>query len=217
MRIQKGAFPFGTPLLGEVNMFIGLTGGIASGKSTVSKMIQAKGIPIIDADKIAREVVEPGTKALQAIIQHFGKVVLNEDGTLARKKLGSIIFEVPEERAILNQIVHPAVRNRMNELKNQMLDEGAKTIVYDIPLLFESNLFYLVDKVLLVYVDEKTQLSRLLARDQAGYNDARQRIASQMSLRDKRDKADAIIDNSFTLKETKEQLDAILKQWSIEK
>jgi dephospho-CoA kinase len=198
-------------------MFIGLTGGIASGKSTVSKMIQSKGIPLIDADKIARDVVEPGTEALRAITEHFGKAVLNEDGTLARKKLGTIIFEEPKEREILNQIVHPAVRNRMNELKTQLLDEGAKTIVYDIPLLFESNLFHLVDKVLLVYVDEETQFSRLLKRDKAGIDDAKQRIASQMSLRDKREKADAFIDNSFTLEETKKQLDVILKQWSIEK
>ncbi|WP_332689754.1 dephospho-CoA kinase [Halalkalibacter lacteus] len=198
-------------------MFIGLTGGIASGKSTVSKMIQSKGIPVIDADKIAREVVEPGTKALRAIIDHFGEDVVNQDGTLARKKLGSIIFEHPKEREVLNQIVHPAVRNRMNELKTQLLDEGARTIVYDIPLLFESNLFHLVEKVLLVYVDEEIQLSRLIERDQAGIEDAKQRIASQMLLRDKRSKADAVIDNSFTLEETKKQLDSILNKWSIEK
>ncbi|MFC0469514.1 dephospho-CoA kinase [Halalkalibacter kiskunsagensis] len=198
-------------------MFIGLTGGIASGKSTVSEMIQTKGIPVIDADKIAREVVEPGTKALQAITDHFGQGVINHDGTLARKKLGSIIFEDPNERDILNQIVHPAVRNRMEELKIKAVNEGAETIVYDIPLLFESNLFHLVDKVLLVYVDEQTQLYRLLERDQAGVEDAKQRIASQMSLLSKREKADAIIDNSFTLEETKQQLDAILKKWSIEK
>ncbi|MDT8859429.1 dephospho-CoA kinase [Alkalihalobacillus sp. MEB130] len=196
-------------------MLIGLTGGIASGKSTVSKMIQAKGIPIIDADQIAREVVEPGTKALQLISEHFGQGVLNEDGTLARKKLGAIIFEQPKERDILNQIVHPAVRNRMNELKDQYIHEGHQTIVFDIPLLYESDLFSLVDKVLLVFVDEATQLLRLVARDQAGESDARRRISSQIPLKQKRKRADAIIDNSGTIEETKNQLETIFRQWNI--
>ncbi|MFC0557900.1 dephospho-CoA kinase [Halalkalibacter alkalisediminis] len=193
-------------------MFIGLTGGIASGKSTVSKMIMEMGIPVIDADQVAREVVEPGTKALQAICQHFGSSVINEDGTLARKKLGSIIFEDRKERQVLNEIVHPAVRNRMDELKQYYLEQGETTIVYDIPLLFESNLFYLVDKVILVYVDSKTQLQRLLERDSAGMEDAKQRIASQIPLIDKRERADFVIDNSFTMEETKKQLQRIFDQ-----
>ncbi|TWI57000.1 dephospho-CoA kinase [Halalkalibacter nanhaiisediminis] len=194
-------------------MFIGLTGGIASGKSTVSNMIREKNIPIIDADEVAREVVEPGTATLQAISEQFGSSVLNEDGTLARKKLGTIIFRDPSQRDILNQIVHPAVRKRMNALKEHYVANGAKTIVYDIPLLYESNLFHLVDKVLLVYVDEETQLSRLMERDQAGKEDAKQRIASQMPLAKKRERADAVIDNSGTKEETKAQLDAILDKW----
>lgn len=197
-------------------MFIGLTGGIASGKSTVSRLIRSMSIPIIDADEVAREVVEPGTETLKAIEQRFGSVILNEDGTLARKKLGVIIFQDPVQRDVLNQIVHPAVRQRMNELKDYYLSQGAQTIVYDIPLLYESNLFHLVDKVLLVYVDAKTQLARLMERDRAGEEDAKQRIASQMPLSSKREQADAIIDNSGTIEETKAQLLEILKKWSIE-
>ncbi|GAE34101.1 dephospho-CoA kinase [Halalkalibacter akibai] len=196
-------------------MLIGLTGGIASGKSTVSQMITELSIPVIDADQVAREVVEPGTSALQAIRNHFGDKVLNEDGTLARKQLGAIIFKNPEERKVLNQIVHPAVRNRMEELKQFHLKNGEKTIVYDIPLLFESDLFYLVEKVILVYVDEDTQVQRLMNRDQAGIEDAKQRIGSQMPLAHKRDRADFIIDNSQTTEQTKEQLLFILKEWSI--
>ncbi|KHF41038.1 dephospho-CoA kinase [Halalkalibacter okhensis] len=196
-------------------MLIGLTGGIASGKSTVSLLIKGKGIPVIDADQISREVVEPGTKALQLISEHFGQSVINEDGTLARKKLGEIIFEHPKEREVLNQIVHPAVRDRMNELKEKYVEAGEKTIVFDIPLLFESDLFHLVDKVLLVYVDEWTQLKRLMERDKAGEKDAKLRIASQMPLKKKRARADAIIDNSSTVEETKRQLENILKEWTM--
>jgi len=198
-------------------MFIGLTGGIASGKSTVSKMILEMGIPVIDADQVAREVVEPGTEALEAICDHFGPTVLNEDGTLARKKLGAIIFEDPKERQVLNQIVHPAVRKRMDELKQFYLEKGETTIVYDIPLLFESNLFYLVDKVILVYVRAEIQLQRLVERDAAGMEDAKQRIASQIPLVDKRERADFVIDNSFTIEETKKQLKHILDQLVTEK
>ncbi|WP_227936630.1 dephospho-CoA kinase [Alkalihalobacillus deserti] len=198
-------------------MFIGLTGGIASGKSTVSKMIREMGIPVIDADQVARDVVEPGTKALQAIYDHFGPTIINEDGTLSRKKLGAIIFEDPKERQVLNEIVHPAVRKRMGELKQFYLDKEETTIVYDIPLLYESDLFHLVEKVILVYVDAKTQLQRLLNRDSAGLTDAKQRIASQIPLIDKRERADYVIDNSFTIEETKKQLDLVFEQLLTEK
>ncbi|GAE27913.1 dephospho-CoA kinase [Halalkalibacter wakoensis JCM 9140] len=195
-------------------MLIGLTGGIASGKSTVSSIIKSKGIPIIDADQIAREVVEPGSKTLQEIVKHFGQGILNEDGTLARKKLGAIIFNQPKERQTLNQMIHPAVRQRMQEQKEKFMEAGEKTIVFDIPLLYESDLFHLVEKVLLVYVDETTQLRRLMQRDQAGEDDAKSRMASQMPLVQKRERADAIIDNSGTIEETIKQLENILEKWS---
>ncbi len=152
-------------------------------------------------------------RLFKLITEHFGRSVLNEDGTLARKKLGAIIFQDPAQRDVLNQIVHPAVRKRMNELKDHYLADGAKTIVYDIPLLYESNLFHLVDKVLLVYVDEQTQLARLIERDQAGEEDAKQRIASQIPLAKKRERADVVIDNSGTKEETQDQLEAILQRW----
>lgn len=196
-------------------MLIGLTGGIASGKSTVSKMIEARGIPVIDADQIAREVVEKGSETLQKIVDYFGTEILNEDGTLARKKLGAIVFQDKEKREALNAIIHPAIRKRMLEKKEELLARGEKTIVFDIPLLYENNLFHLVDKVLLVYVDEKTQLKRLMERDRAGEKDAHRRIASQMPLAEKRERADAIIDNSGTIEETEKQLDAILKRWHV--
>ncbi|MCM3759680.1 dephospho-CoA kinase [Alkalihalobacillus oceani] len=178
-------------------------------------MLRSYSIPVIDADQAARDVVEPGTDTLARIVDHFGPGVLNEDGTLARKTLGAIIFQDEAERKALNAIIHPAVRQRMAEWKDDYLAQGETTIVYDIPLLFESELFYLVDKVLLVYVDQQTQLSRLMARDQAGEADARKRIASQMSLEEKRKRADAVIDNSGTKGETEAQLKEILQQWGV--
>ncbi|MBP3949734.1 dephospho-CoA kinase [Bacillus suaedae] len=196
-------------------MLIGLTGGIASGKSTVSRMIKSLGLPVIDADVIAREVVEPGTECLKQIVSHFGSEVLDSDGVLKRKKLGEIIFSDQKKRDVLNQIVHPAVRKRMNEQKEHYLASGFQTIVYDIPLLYESNLFHLVEKVLLVYVDEDTQLFRLMERDNINKEAALSRILSQQALIDKKARADAIIDNGGSILETENQLHAILKNWDI--
>ncbi|MDV2885897.1 dephospho-CoA kinase [Alkalihalophilus pseudofirmus] len=197
-------------------MLIGLTGGIASGKSTVSNWLSEHGYPIIDADKIARDVVEPGMGAYEAIVGQFGREILFEDGTINRKKLGSIIFKDEKKRSELNQIVHPAVRREMLAQKDRYEAEGHETIIFDIPLLFESNLFHLVDRVMLVYVDKQTQLNRLLDRDQAGSEDAKARIASQLPLEDKKSRADYIIDNSGSLEETFQQLKNVIQHWSKE-
>ncbi|WEG16194.1 dephospho-CoA kinase [Alkalihalophilus pseudofirmus] len=197
-------------------MLIGLTGGIASGKSTVSNWLSEHGYPIIDADKIARDVVEPGMGAYEAIVGQFGREILFEDGTINRKKLGSIIFKDEKKRSELNQIVHPAVRREMLAQKDRYEAEGHETIIFDIPLLFESNLFHLVDRVMLVYVDKQTQLNRLLDRDQAGSEDAKARIASQLPLEDKKSRADYIIDNSRSLEETFQQLKNVIQHWSKE-
>lgn len=196
-------------------MLIGLTGGIASGKTTIAKMITDLGIPVIDADRVAREVVEPGSETLAEIASYFGSTVLNEDGSLARKKLGSIIFANDQKRKALNDIIHPAIRRRMNTLKDEYIEAGMETIVFDIPLLYENNLFHMVDRVLLVYVDYDTQLNRLIARDQMGMADAKQRIQSQMPLEDKKEKADAIIYNTGTVVESKQQLYDILQSWAV--
>ncbi|ERN52508.1 dephospho-CoA kinase [Alkalihalophilus marmarensis] len=197
-------------------MLIGLTGGIASGKSTVSNWLSEHGYPIIDADKIARDVVEPGRGAYEEIVGQFGRDILFEDGTINRKKLGSIIFKDEKKRSELNQIVHPAVRREMLAQKDRYEAEGHETIIFDIPLLFESNLFHLVDRVMLVYVDKQTQLNRLLERDQAGSEDAKARIASQLPLEDKKSRADYIVDNSGSLEETFQQLQNVIQHWSKE-
>ncbi|MFV8830470.1 dephospho-CoA kinase [Alkalihalobacterium sp. APHAB7] len=196
-------------------MIIGLTGGISSGKSTVSHFISKLGIPIIDADVIAREVVEPGEEAFNQIVSHFGTQVLNEEGTIARKRLGEIIFNDEKERKKLNSIVHPAIRKRMIETKDRLFGEGHSVVVYDLPLLFESDLRHMVDKVLLVYVEEQIQLERLMARDQSSKEEALSRIQSQMPLKDKTKLADEVINNNGSIEGTEEQLRQILVKWQI--
>ena len=137
-------------------MIIGLTGSIASGKSTVSKMLQNSGYPIIDADLVARLVVEPGSETLTQIEQAFGPDVIQADGTMDRAKVGEIIFNDPASRKILNDIIHPAIRQEMLRQRQEFLEQGFKTIIMDIPLLFESRLQHLVDKILVVASRKKT-------------------------------------------------------------
>ncbi|MFD0768297.1 dephospho-CoA kinase [Bacillus sp. CGMCC 1.60114] len=198
-----------------MTVVIGLTGGIASGKSTVSQMFQGFHVPVIDADIIAREVVEPGKEAYNEIVAAFGKEVVGGNRELDRSKLGSIVFHNEEKRLLLNGIVHPAVRKEMNAQKDMYIREKAQAVVLDIPLLFESKLTGLVDKILLVYVDSETQLTRLMERNNFTEEEAKARIASQMPLEDKITLADKVINNNGTMEETKAQLSHILKEWNI--
>ncbi|SFE68721.1 dephospho-CoA kinase [Alteribacillus iranensis] len=194
-------------------MVIGLTGGIASGKSMIAEELKQRGFPVIDADNIAREIVEPGEEAYHQIVNKFGKEILQENGEIARKKLGQIIFTDESKRKQLNQIMHPSIRKRMLERKEELLEDGVKTIVFDIPLLVENKLQFMVDKVLLVYVNEEIQKERLMKRDGQGEEDALQRISSQMPLKDKKHHADAIIDNNGTKEQAIHQLERLLEKW----
>lgn len=194
---------------------IGLTGGIASGKSTVSQMFKEAGIVVIDADVIARKVVEVGEEAYEQIVQSFGKDILLPDETIDRQKLGSVVFFNEEKRLLLNSIVHPAVRKQMLKEKEEHLNNGEETVILDIPLLFESKLTALVDRTLLVYVDYETQLARLMNRNNLSNGEAEARIQSQMPLKDKIQLADAVIDNNGTIEATKDQLHEICNQWGI--
>lgn len=196
-------------------MIIGLTGGIASGKSTVSAMLKAKGYTIVDADIAAREVVNIGEDAYYGIIEAFGKEILLEDGNIDRKKLGSIVFHNTEKRLLLNSIVHPAVRNYMQKKKAEAIEDGKQTIIMDIPLLFESKLTYMVDKTILVFVDPNIQKERLMKRNHLSEEDAIARIRSQMPLKEKIQLSDAVIDNNETLEETKKQLNKIINEWDM--
>lgn len=196
-------------------MIIGLTGSIASGKSTVSNMLKELGYPIVDADLVARVVVEKGNKTLETIKVAFGEEVLSEDGTLNREKLGTIIFSSPQKRKQLNDIMHPAIREEMLRQKNDLLEAGFDTIVMDIPLLFESKLQSYVDKILVVTVTEETQLNRLMARNNYSLEEAKARIQSQLPLSIKEQGADAVIYNNGTIEYTKEQLLKILSVWKV--
>ncbi|MCP3025469.1 dephospho-CoA kinase [Halobacillus sp. A5] len=198
-----------------MGVIIGLTGSIATGKSTVSKMFNEFHIPVVDADVISREVVEIGEPAYEKIVQHFGVKVLNTDRTLDRKRLGSIVFKDKELRNQLNEIIHPEVRKQMLKQRDYYLDQGEKAVVLDIPLLFESRLTHFADRTLVVYVDEDTQLERLMKRDGSTREEAQERIRSQISIEEKAGRADKVIDNSQTIEDTFTQLKQILTEWNL--
>lgn len=196
-------------------MIIGLTGSIASGKSTVAKMLEGYHLPIVDADLVARQVVEPGTETLVKIAEAFGEDVIKKDGSMDREKVGSIIFHEPAKRKMLNDIIHPAIRVEMVRQRDEFLEQGAPHVVMDIPLLFESKLQHFVDKILVVSVKEGVQLERLMKRNDLSEEEARARIASQLPMSVKEQGADAVIYNNEDIGATARQLERILKSWEI--
>jgi len=198
-----------------MTLIIGLTGGIASGKSTVAKMFRELAIPVVDADEISREVVQVGEDAYLQIVEQFGEGILQEDKNIDRLKLGSIVFNDEAKRKLLNSIVHPAIRQRMIQKKEEYVSVGEQTVVLDIPLLFESNLTHLVHKTIVVYVDDHIQLKRLMERNGFSKEEAEVRIRAQMPLKEKVKKADAAIDNNGSLAQTKAQLLSILANWDV--
>lgn len=198
-----------------MTLVIGLTGSIASGKSTVSNMFSTLDIPVIDADQLARDVVYPGEEAYKEIVSLFGENILQEDETLDRKKLGAIVFQDEAKRKQLNNIVHPAVRKRMLEQRDALIKNGEKCVVLDIPLLFESKLTSYVHKTLVVYVDSETQLQRLMKRDNFSQEEAMQRIESQIPVKEKAELAHAIIDNNGSRRNSYKQLEKILIGWDV--
>ena len=186
---------------------LGLTGGISSGKSTVSKHFIAKGIDVIDADTVAKEVVEPRTPGLARVVAHFGSKILTESGELDRKALGDIIFNDPVKREDLNEILHgeigEVIQNRIDHLKQS----GKELIVLDIPLLFEAGYETKCDEIMTVFVSSETQMTRLINRDSISKDEALAKINSQMSLIDKALKSDIIIDNEGSIDNTCLQVD----------
>ncbi|MEG7280763.1 dephospho-CoA kinase [Bacillus sp. 0909A] len=197
-----------------MTLVIGLTGGIASGKSTVANMLIDKGITVIDADIIAKQAVEKGMPAYRQIIDEFGQDILLENGDIDRRKLGALVFTNEQKRLALNSIVHPAVREEMLKRRDESIANQETFVVLDIPLLFESKLESLVDKIIVVSVTKELQLERLIKRNQLTEEEALSRIRSQMPLEEKVSRADNVIDNSGTLKETKQQLEEILSCWA---
>jgi dephospho-CoA kinase len=187
---------------------IGLTGGIASGKSTVAKMLVEKGAHLLDADRLAREAVEPEQPAWKQIVAWLGEDILLPDRSINRVKLANLVFNDRRMLDKLNKIVHPSVGRRLVELSQELRDkEPDAVIIYDIPLLIEAGMQKMVDLVLLVYATPEVQLSRLQQRDGLSRADAEKRIKAQKPLEEKKRHAGAIIDNSKTLAETAHQVD----------
>jgi dephospho-CoA kinase len=191
---------------------LGLTGGIASGKSTVAKILQSLGAAIVNADDLAREVVEPGQEAWKEIVASFGADILQSDQTLDRQKLRKLIFNRPEARKQLESIIHPRVRALAEERIRQYAAAGYPVVVYEVPLLFEGNLQEWLRPVILVACNIETQTARLQKRDHLTPADAEKHIAAQMSLKDKRRLADYVIENNGTLEDLERQTRQILEQ-----
>jgi dephospho-CoA kinase len=190
---------------------VGLTGGIASGKSMVAEELAARGAVIIDADLLAREVVEPGTPALAAIIDRFGPEVVS-DGQLDRARLAQIVFADPLARRDLERIVHPAVRARAAELERAAGD--AAVVVHVIPLLVETGQHQDFDLVVTVDADHETQIQRLMLRNGFSRAEAESRIAAQASREDRKRAADVVLDNTGRLAQLREQIDALWAELS---
>jgi dephospho-CoA kinase len=190
---------------------VGLTGGIASGKSAVAAELAARGAIIIDADVLAREVVEPGTPALAAIIDRFGTQVLS-DGQLDRTRLAQIVFADPLARRDLERIVHPAVRARAADLERAA--GRAAVVVHVIPLLVETGQQEAFDLVVTVDVDHETQIKRLIARNGYTRAEAESRIAAQASREDRRIAADVVLDNTGSVAQLREQIHALWAELS---
>ena len=189
---------------------VGLTGGIASGKSTVSKIFASFGAKVLDADEVAREVLLPGQPAWTRLRQVFGEEFFHPDGTVKRKQLRKLVFADPEKRSQLNAIVHPEVMREINR-RSEVLSSSAQNgvLLVDVPLLLEVGVANRFDKVVVVYVSESVQINRLQQRDGISEEEAKQALKVQMALSQKVKQADYLIDNSGTLEETLAQVEKV--------
>lgn len=194
-------------------LFVGLTGGIASGKSVVSGILKSLGVSIIDADLIARELVKPGLPAWQEIVEKFGRGILSEDGSLNRKLLGSLIFKDPAKRELLNSILHPKIFEEAERQRREIERKDPDAIViFDVALLIETKAYKRVDAVILVYADKELQIKRLMEREGYTETEALERIGAQMPTEEKKKYADYIIDTSKPYEDVKRQTVKIVKE-----
>ncbi|MBT8331690.1 MAG: dephospho-CoA kinase [Deltaproteobacteria bacterium] len=192
---------------------IGLTGGIATGKSTVSAMLKKAGALIIDADRIARAVVKKGLPAYREIIDHFGSGVLLPDGEIDRNVLGDIIFNDPQKKQLLNRIVHPRVKKEVNRQLKQIETTHPKAVaILDIPLLIEAGMHRDLSEIIVVYAPQHIQVKRLMQRDRISESDALARVRSQMPIEEKKQQATIVIDNSGTIENTRRQTQDIFER-----
>ncbi|MDY6790624.1 MAG: dephospho-CoA kinase [Thermodesulfobacteriota bacterium] len=210
----KKADAFMKKLKGDDNrLIVGITGGIASGKSTVSDMLEELGAPLIDFDQLARQVVEPGTPGLASITDYFGRQVLDKDGRLDRKKLSDIVFKDFEKRKKLESFTHPAIYEAFLQQIDEITANKPDAIVQvSIPLLVELNLQYLFDELILVYISPEKQVERLALRDKISQDDAANILKSQLPIDDKVGFAKFIINNESTLEETTKQVNEVWQE-----
>jgi dephospho-CoA kinase len=185
---------------------VGLTGGIAAGKSTVAAIFRALGAFVVDADDIARRLMAPGESIHREVVERFGDAILDDDGAIERKKLADMVFHDPRARSHLNAIVHPAVRGEADRLMDRCARSGrSKVAIYDAALLVETGAYRDLDRLIVVRCSPETQLRRLELRDGIDSDDATARLASQASLEDKIAAADYVIDTDGSLEETRSQ------------
>jgi dephospho-CoA kinase len=189
----------------------GLTGNIAAGKSAVAAMLREAGIPVLDADRISREVTAPGGRAYDAVVEAFGRVILRADGTIDRKRLGEIVFADASLRTRLEAITHPAILEAMKEALAELALGGHRAAVVEATLIHESGRKGLFEAVISVTCDRETQISRLISRDGISRSQSEARIRSQMNAERKAGASDYVIDNSGTLEETRRQVNKIAR------
>lgn len=191
---------------------VGLTGGIASGKSTVSNLFKSHGVPVVDADLVARDVVRKGTGGWKKVVAAFGDDLLLENGEIDRARLGQIVFSDATKRQLLNRLLAPYISSGIFWEVLMLWIKGCKVVILDIPLLFEAKMDRWTSPIIVVWVDPETQAQRLMARDGISEEQARNKITAQAPLDWKKTKAHIVIDNSGTLEETKLQFQEVLKQ-----
>ena len=198
-------------------LIVGLTGGIASGKSLVTRVLRDLGAHVIDADKIVHDLLGAGQEACREVVHHFGPAILQPDGSIDRRKLGDIIFNHPEERAWLNQCIHPRVFEAYNHQVRHISErQPDAVVVMDAALLIETGYHKKVDKLIVVYASQEDQVKRLMERDRFTLEQAMARISSQMPLEEKRKYADFVIENTGTRDEAEQQTREIFAQLKAE-
>ncbi|MFH1115614.1 MAG: dephospho-CoA kinase [Pseudomonadota bacterium] len=196
-------------------LVVGLTGGIASGKSTVSSLLQQMGVPVICADELAHEAVKPGAPALEEIRREFGDETIDEEGNLDRAAMARLVFHDPALRRKLESIIHPRVSEGKNKRLAVFRGQGHDVAVVDVPLLYESGWEKAFDLVVVVYVTRDVQERRLVERDGMSLDEAHARLEAQMPIDEKRDRADKLVDNTGSLQRTREQVESLLKELRI--